>query len=110
MLFKTTLNILEYSGLNMKTISVIILIVLCITALSPLTAVRGSAGSQTVSIKTLDVCHQADSVVLNNLDLPFISEDPCSQAPLSFVNFFKPSNSATKLPLITIPIELPPKV
>lgn len=107
MLFK---NNLEYNEIIMKITSVLILVVLCITALSPLVAVRDSSSSQTVSFKALDVCHQADSIVLNNLDLPFVSEDPCAQATLSLVNFFEPSNSATKLPLITIPVELPPKV
>jgi hypothetical protein len=94
----------------MKIVSVIILIALCIASLSPWAVVRVSSGSQTVSIKTLDVCHQADGIVLNNPDLPFVSEDPCAQARLSIVNFFYPSNSAARLPLITIPIELPPKV
>ena len=107
MLFK---NNLEYNEIIMKITSVLILVVLCITALSPLVAVRDSSGSQTVSFKALDVCHQADSVVLNNLDLPFISEDPCAQSPLSFANYFEPSNSVTRLPLIAIPIELPPKI
>ena len=103
-------NSVEYNGLSMKITSAIILIVLCLTALSPLTAVRVSSGSQTVSIKTLDVCHQADSMVLNSLDMPFVSEYPYAQSLLNFANFLEPSNSATKLPLITIPIELPPKV
>jgi hypothetical protein len=94
----------------MKIISALILIALCITSLSPLAVVRVSSGSQAVSIKTLDVCHQTDSIVLNNPDLPFVSEDPCAQARLSIANFLYPSDSATQLPLITIPIELPPKV
>jgi len=94
----------------MKYIAAIILIVLCLTVLSPLTTVRITSGAQTVSFKTLDVCHQGGSMVLNNGDMPFVSEHPCKHAPLSFANLLEPSVSATKLPLISIPIELPPKI
>ncbi len=94
----------------MKYIAAMILIVVCITALSPLTTVRISSGEQTVSFKTLDVCHQSGNMIFNNMDMPFISECPCAQAPLSFTHSPVYSDPSNYLPLTAIPIELPPKV
>jgi hypothetical protein len=103
-------NNLGYNGLNMKLIAVTILIALVLTALSPLTTVRVSSGEQTVSFKTLDVCRQAGSMVLNNIEMPFVSERLCSEAPLYYANYLETSNTVNNLPLISIPIDLPPKV
>ncbi|MBI4847672.1 MAG: hypothetical protein HY808_03725 [Nitrospirae bacterium] len=94
----------------MKITAATILIALFLTALSPLTTVRITSNAHTVSIKMLDVCHQTGSMVLNNLEMPFVSEYPCTQHILSLTTSPESSNSTTKLPLITIPIELPPKV
>ncbi|RJR18737.1 MAG: hypothetical protein C4581_05975 [Nitrospiraceae bacterium] len=94
----------------MKHIAAIILIVLCISSLSPLTTVRKTYGEQTVSFKTLDVCHQSGNMIFGSMEMPFISECPCAQAPLSFTHYPGYSNPSNYLPLTVIPIELPPNV
>ena len=92
----------------MRPISVMILIALALTVLSPPAVIYACGGSGTATIGTLDVCHAAAPVV--NPELPYISMCPCTPLPLQFAAICKPHSLVFNLPVPTFQDEHPPKV
>lgn len=94
----------------MKLISIMILIVLCFSILSPVTIVCPYKETERSSIIMLDVCHSSGTGVLISLDIPFIYECLCKPIPLRFAGFYEFLNSVSNPFLIVLQKEHPPRV
>jgi len=94
----------------MKLISIMILVVLCLSSLSQITLVVPYSESNTQSILMLNVCHSSDTGILNNSDAPFIYESLHKLVPLRLSSFLKSSNSIFNQFLIAFQKEYPPEV
>lgn len=70
----------------MKPVSCILLVVLLLTALSPLSALTFPVkGSEEPVLGTLDVCRSAAPALSSNGSMPCMSESPATHAPVQLV-------------------------
>ncbi|MBI5234110.1 MAG: hypothetical protein HY880_07130 [Deltaproteobacteria bacterium] len=62
----------------MRTASIIILLGICLSLFAPVAIVRsGTTPSDASYILTLNVCDNAGTGVMSNLDIPCVLESPC---------------------------------
>lgn len=72
----------------MKSLSVLLLVVLLITALAPTVALTFSVTTEGAPVLgMLDVCHQANPAVSSSGLMPFIHQCPCVQIPSLLVTY-----------------------
>jgi hypothetical protein len=95
-------------SLDMRPVSVMLLIALALTVLSPAAVFHPCGGSGTAAIGTLDVCHTAAPVV--NPELPYISICPCTPLPLQLAGICEPNPLVLNLLVPAFQDEHPPKV
>ena len=92
----------------MRLMSILLLIVLAFTVLSPATALNTCAGSGETMIQELDVCHTAAPVI--NPELPYISACPCTPLPMQLAGICEPYPNVIYLLVPAFQDERPPKV
>ncbi len=91
----------------MRLTSIMIVIAIVLSILSPPGVVSLQAGPATPSIQTLDVCHRTGAGI--NPDLPYIYECPCKPLSLQFAGVCTTCNTPAKPLLFTFRDERPPE-
>ena len=92
----------------MKIQSILILIVLSFSILSPL-SISISPLDDHSYIVTLDVCHASGSAVSVNADIPALQESLCNLCPLGLCGYTRIIDPSSKPSLIASDLEHPPK-
>jgi len=93
----------------MKTGSLLLLAVLCLSLVSPLTIHLASAGQEEHFV-TLDVCHATDASLSANADSPALFESPCRSVTLEFAGFHEPGSIVFIPYLSSLQQERPPRI
>ncbi|MFN3479880.1 MAG: hypothetical protein ACK415_05795 [Thermodesulfovibrionales bacterium] len=94
---------------NMRLVSVIVLLGICLSIFSSIVVQPVHSVTQEDSIMTLNVCNNHGSV-LNNADMPFISECPCKLSVISFSGFYNVLRPSLNLPLMALQRDYPPEI
>lgn len=93
----------------MRFVSVIALLGICLSIFSSIVVVQPMHPvTQEDSIMTLNVCNNHGSV-MNNPDMPFVSECPCKVNLISFSEFNDILSHSFNLPLIAFQKDHPPR-
>jgi hypothetical protein len=94
----------------MKWISLIVLAVLLMTALSPLTAFAVPvAGAGAPVLGTLDVCHSATPALSSGGTMPWVNESPGDQVPLLVISSHEQSPLLFSHLILPSQYDRPPK-
>jgi hypothetical protein len=94
----------------MKSLSVLLLVVLLITALAPTAALTYCVVAQgTPVLGMLNVCHQATPAVSSSGLMPFIHQCPCAQAPSLLVAYLDRSTQVFSQLILSRQYDRPPQ-
>jgi hypothetical protein len=92
----------------MKLVSVIVLLVLVLSAI-PLVHSCPRAEASVPSLMTLDVCNVSGNVISVNADSPVLQESSCNLCPLVLWGHTEVIYSPCKLSVVFFQLERPPK-
>jgi hypothetical protein len=94
----------------MRRISIILLIVLAFTLVTPLSSFSlGIAGNDVDMLSTLDVCHSAAPALSSNGEMPCVHMTANDIIPVVFVTFHETAHSLFTELILTTRNEQPPQ-